>query len=143
MSLLIVFYRNSLLIISCQNFSLHIADFILVKLLSYVSKIIFCFASCWSFHCTSSPSLFSCFFDTIDCNILFHRLLYWFGFLSTGLNLLSSFLAGRSQIFVTSKLKSQPNLLEYDVPLGCVLGPLIYSLYTTSFLTVISNYPGI
>ena len=82
-------------------------------------------------------------FDTIDHNILLHRLQYWFGFSSTALNLLSSFLSGRPQIVVTSKLKSQPNLLEYVVPQGSVLGPLLYSLYTTPILSVISNHPGI
>ena len=45
-------------------------------------------------------------FGTIDHNILFHRFQYWFGFLSTALNLLSSFLSGRSQTVVTSNLKS-------------------------------------
>ena len=82
-------------------------------------------------------------FDTIDHNILLHRLQYWFGFSSTALNLLSSFLTGRSQIVVTSKFKLQPNLLEYDVPQGSMLGPLLYSLYTTPLLSVISNHPGI
>ena len=49
---------------------------------------------------------FSAAFDTIDHNILLHRLQQWFGFSSTALNLLSSFLSGRSQIVVTSELKS-------------------------------------
>ena len=82
-------------------------------------------------------------FDTIDHNILLHRLQYWFGFSSTALNLLSSFLSGRSQIFVISKLKSHPNLLEYGIPRGCMLEPFLYSLYTTPLLSVISNHPGI
>ena len=75
-------------------------------------------------------------FDTIYHNILLHRLQYWFGFSSTALNLLSSFLSGRSQIVVTSKLNSQPNLLEYDVPQVSVLGPLLYSLHTTPFCNI-------
>ena len=48
-------------------------------------------------------------FDTIDYKILLHRLQYWFGFSSTALNLLSSFLSGRSHTVATSKLKSQPD----------------------------------
>ena len=67
-------------------------------------------------------------FDTIDRNILLRRLQYWFGFSSTALNLLSSFPSGRSQIVVTSKLKSHHNLLEYGVPQGSVLGPIFYFL---------------
>ena len=79
-------------------------------------------------------------FDTIDHNILLHCLQCWFGFPSTASNLLSSFLSGRSHIVVSSKLKSQPNLLEYGVPLGSVLGHLLYSLNSTLLLSVISNH---
>ena len=57
-------------------------------------------------------------FDTIDHNILLHRLQYWSGFSPTALNLLSLFLSGRSQIVFTSKLVTLPNLLEYGVPQG-------------------------
>ena len=75
-------------------------------------------------------------FDTIDHNSLLHRLQYWFGFSSTVLYLLSSFLSGRSQIVVTSKLKSQPNLLEYGVPQGSVLRPLLSVHYSTPFCNI-------
>ena len=81
-------------------------------------------------------------YDKINHHILLQRLQYWTGFSSTALNLLCSFLSDRSQI-VTFKLKSLPNLLEYGIPQDSVLGPLLYSLYTTPFLSVISNYPGI
>ena len=57
-------------------------------------------------------------FDAIDHNILLHHIQYWFDFSSTALNVLSSYPSGRSLIFVTSKLKSQPNLLVYGVPQG-------------------------
>ena len=81
-------------------------------------------------------------FDTIDHNILLHHLQHWFGFSSTALNLLSSFVSSRSQTVVTFKFKSQPNLLKYGVPQGSMLEPLIYSLYTTLLFSV-SNHPGI
>ena len=57
--------------------------------------------------------------------------------------MLSSFVSGRSQLVVTINVKSQPNLLEYGVQQGSVLGPLLYFLYTTPFLSVTSNHPGI
>ena len=82
-------------------------------------------------------------FDTIDHNILIHRLQYWFGISSTALNLLSSFLSDRYQTVIACNSNSQPVLLEYGVPQGSVLGPLLYSLYTTPLLSVISKYPGI
>ena len=82
-------------------------------------------------------------FDIIDHNILIHCLQHWFGISSTALNFLSSFLSDRHQTVIASNSKSQPVLLEYDVPQGSVLGPLLYSLYTTPLLSVIPKYPGI
>ena len=99
MLLLIVFYRISLLIIAChfcETAFLRVQNDILVSLDASRSTALLLLD-------------FSAAFDTIDQNILFHRLQYWFGFPSTTLNLLFSFLSGRSQIVITSKLKSQPN----------------------------------
>ena len=52
-------------------------------------------------------------FDTIDHSILINRLKNWFVVSFTALILLSSFLSSRSQVVVTSNVKSQPNLFEY------------------------------
>ena len=57
--------------------------------------------------------------------------------------MLSSFLSDYYQTVVASNFKSQSILLEYGVPQGSVLGPLLNSLYTTPLLSVISKYPGI
>ena len=82
-------------------------------------------------------------FDTIDHSILTHRLQHWFGISSTALNLLSSFVSDRFQTVITPASKSNPVLLEYGVPQGSVLGPLLYSLYTTPLHSIISKYPGL
>ena len=82
-------------------------------------------------------------FDTIDHSILTYRLQHWFGISSTALNLLSSFLSDRFQTVITPTSKSNPVLLEYGVPQGSVLGPLLYSLYTTPLHSIISKYPGL
>ena len=82
-------------------------------------------------------------FDTIDHSILIHCLQHWFGISSTVLNLLSSFLSDRFQTLITPASKSNPVLLEYGVPQGSVLGPLLYSLYTTPLHSIISKYPGL
>ena len=82
-------------------------------------------------------------FDTINLSILTHRLQNWFGISSIALNLLSPLLSERSQTVITSASKSQPVLLEYGVPQDSVLGPLLYSLYTTPLHSIISKYPGL
>ena len=76
-------------------------------------------------------------FDTIDHSILTQRLQHWFGISSTALNLLSSFLSDRFQTVITPASKSNPVLLEYGIPQGSVLGPLLFSLCTTPFRTII------
>ena len=66
-----------------------------------------------------------------------------FGISSTALNLLSSFLSDLYQTIIASNSKLQPILLEYGVPRGSVLIPILYSLYTTPLLSVISKFPRI
>ena len=95
-------------------------------------------------HSTALLLLYlSAAFDTIDHSILTHRLQHWFGISSTALNLLSSFLSDRFQTVITPASKSNPVLLEYGVPQGSVLRPLLYTLYTTPLHSIISKYPAL
>ena len=70
-------------------------------------------------------------FDTIDHSILIQRLQGYFGITGTSLNWFRSYLSQRSQSVVIGNEKSAPLRLEYGVPQGSVLGPVLYSLYTT------------
>ena len=79
-------------------------------------------------------------FDTIDHNILLHCLKHCFGITSSALSLLSSFLTNRFQTIVASNSKSQPVLLEFGIPQGSILGPLLSVHYPLH--SIISNYPG-
>ena len=90
-------------------------------------------------HSTALLLDLSAAFDTIDHNILLHRLKYWFGITSSALSSLSSFLTNCFQTVVASKSKSQPVLLEFGIPQDSVLGPLLYSLYTTHFILSSQN----
>ena len=73
-------------------------------------------------------------FNTIDHNLLLHCLKHWYGITSCALSSLSSFLTNRFETVVASDLKSQAVLLEFDIPQGSILGPLLYSLYFYSIL---------
>ena len=82
-------------------------------------------------------------FDIVDQNILLHLLKHWFGIISFALSSLSSFLTNRFQTVVASNSKPQPVLLELGISQDSVLGPLLYSLYTTPLHSIILKYPGI
>ena len=79
-------------------------------------------------------------FDTIDHSILLNRLESWFGIGDAALRWLTSYLSNRCQrIRVNGALSSQKGLL-FGVPQGSVLGPLLFSLYTTPLSQAISNH---
>ena len=79
-------------------------------------------------------------FDTIDHSILLSRLDNWFGIRNSALRWLTSYLTNRSQrIKVEGHLSSESGLL-YGVPQGSVLGPLLFSLYTTPLSNIISIF---
>ena len=80
-------------------------------------------------------------FDTIDHNILLHRLKHWFGITSSALSLLSSFLTNFFQTTVASNSKSQPFLLKFGIPQSSVLG--LYCTFCTPPHSIISKYLGI
>ncbi|WP_419612639.1 reverse transcriptase domain-containing protein, partial [Thiolapillus sp.] len=69
-------------------------------------------------------------FDTIDHNILLHRLEHAFGITGTALSWIRSYLSDRDQTVVVNGLKSEPFRLLYGVPQGSVLGPILFVLYT-------------
>src|SRR5688572_6832979 len=70
-------------------------------------------------------------FDTIDHNILLSRLNSCFGISNTAHSLLLSYLSQRSQSVAIDQTFS-PNLpLLRCVPQGSVLGPLLFTSYTT------------
>jgi len=78
-------------------------------------------------------------FDTIDHNILLHRLTAWFGITDTALSWFQSYLSSRSSIVSTSGHKSSSVSVSCGVPQGSVLGPLLFILYTTPLSSLISN----
>ena len=79
-------------------------------------------------------------FDTIDHNILLERLHTTFGFNGIVLKWFESYLSGRTQSIVIDNIASKPQSLSFGVPQGSVLGPLLYTLYTTPLGSLIRHH---
>ena len=78
-------------------------------------------------------------FDTIDHGILLHRLEMWFGISGPALALLSSYLHDRVQSVTIDGSSSNPLPLLTGVPQGSVLGPLLFTMYTTPLAHILND----
>ena len=78
-------------------------------------------------------------FDTIDHTILLSRL-DWFGVTGTALNWFESYLNGRCQRIKIGDCLSSKADLKFGVPRGSVLGPLLFTLYTTPLSSMIFEH---
>ena len=78
-------------------------------------------------------------FDTVDHSILLTRLQNWFGLDGLSLDWFSSYLSLRSQAVSINDTISAYSTLSCGVPQGSVLGPLLFTLYTTPLGSVISK----
>jgi hypothetical protein len=82
-------------------------------------------------------------FDTIDHQILLDRLSSWFGLNGTVLAWFKSYLSDRVQSVKIGSTLSEPTTLKFGVPQGSVLGPILYSMYTSPLSNVISAYDNL
>ena len=79
-------------------------------------------------------------FDTIDHDILIDRLNSSFGFGGVVLKWFRSYLCDRTQSVVVGDYTSECLPLSFGVPQGSVLGPILYTLYTTPLANIIKNH---
>ena len=70
-------------------------------------------------------------FNTVDHQILLERLKKMFGFTGLVINWITSYLSGRFQKAVVGDAKSSSVPLSCGVPQGSILGPILFTLYTT------------
>ena len=80
-------------------------------------------------------------FDTVDHSILLRRLRISFGIRGAALEWFSSYLTGRSQQVSVHNVMAMSVFLDYGVPQGSVLGPVLFLLYniTLHYITLFHN----
>ena len=95
-------------------------------------------------HCVALTLLdLSAAFDTIDHNILLNRLSTEYGISDVVLRWFISYLTDRKQaVKIQDTLSSERNL-PYGVPQGSVLGPVLFTLYTTPLSKIISAFSSL
>ncbi len=79
-------------------------------------------------------------FDTVDHSILLSRLQHQFGFTGTALKWFSSYLANRTQCVFINGIRSETVNLDFGVPQGSCLGPILYTQYASSLFNVIQKH---
>ena len=78
-------------------------------------------------------------FDTIDHTILLQRL-HELGIRDAALDWFKSYLSQRRQSVVINGTRSSHRNLSFGVPQGSVLGPILFTLYTTPLGTIARKY---
>jgi Reverse transcriptase (RNA-dependent DNA polymerase) len=79
-------------------------------------------------------------FNTVDHSILLERLRRSFGFCGTALGWMASCLTGRSECDRRGSYCSTTSVLEWGVPFGSVLGPVLLILYTANLPSLVGQH---
>ena len=82
-------------------------------------------------------------FNTIDHTILLDRLNGYYGISELALGWFKSYLSGRTHSVKVGSTFSHPVALQYGVPQGSVLGPIIFSLYSNPISSIIQSHSSI
>ena len=85
----------------------------------------------------------SAVFDTIDHTILQDTLNGYYGINELALGWFKSYLSGRTHSVKVGSTLSHPVALQYGVPQGSVLGPILFSLYTNPISSIIHSHNSI
>ena len=85
----------------------------------------------------------SAVFDTIDHTILMDRHNVYYGISELTLGWFKSYLSGRTHWVKVGNTLSHPAVLQYGIPQGSVLGPILFSLYTNPISSIIHSHSNI
>ena len=111
--------------------NLNTGSFIPLKLPFFVSEMTFFLQSINKKVSALLLLDLSAAFDTIDPKILLSMLSSFYGLSSTALNLIASYLLNRTQSVSIQSHSTPPSNIFTSIPQGSVLGPLLFSLYTS------------
>ena len=79
-------------------------------------------------------------FDTIDHAILLNRLSVRFGIKGTALQWFTSYLSNRTQSVKIERKYSSPQPLKFGIPQGSVMGPILFTMYTSPLGDIIARH---
>ena len=82
-------------------------------------------------------------FDTIDHTILLDRLNVYYGISELALGWFKTYLSGRTHSVKVGSTLSHPAALQYGVPQGSILCPIVFSLYTDPISSIIHSNSSI
>ena len=81
-------------------------------------------------------------FDTLDHNVLIHRL-FAIGIKCIALNWFTSYITNRSSSVRINTHSSLSRSIIHGVPQGSVIGPLLFNIYLLLMFDIFTDYPDI